>query len=189
MTTDQAPTVDPRPAELTKKESLVILFTGHGKGKTSAAIGTAVRAHGTGMSACVIQFIKSGEWKSGEQETCNSLSIEFKTLGEGFTWDSTNLDNDKSTARAAWATAASAIESGRYDVVVLDEITYLCSWGWLPVSEVVKTITARPSHVNVVLTGRDAVPELIAISDTASRIDSIHHAYDQGIAALRGIDF
>lgn len=183
------PTEDPRPTDLIQPESLVLLLTGNGKGKTTAAIGTAVRASALGWRVAVLQFIKSGEWSSGEEEACRRLGIDFETLGAGFTWDSNDLEHDKSLARDAWAKAEGLIRAGDHQLVVLDEVTYLCSWGWIDVGAVVTAINERPRHVNVVLTGRDAVQELVQVADTASEVRSIHHAYDRGIAALRGIDF
>lgn len=188
MTSDPI-TQDPRPDDLRRATSLVVLHTGNGKGKTTAAIGVAVRAVGQGWKVAVLQFVKSGEWATGEEKSCKLLGVDFRTLGDGFTWDSENLENDKAAAGRAWSEAKKVIEDGAHQLVVLDEITYLCSWNWIDTNEVVETIQNRPTHVNVVLTGRDALPELIALADTASETQSIHHAYDKKIAALRGIDF
>lgn len=187
--TSEPITEDPRPDDLRKATSLVVLHTGNGKGKTTAAIGVAVRAVGQGWNVAVLQFVKSGEWVTGEEKSCKALGIDFRTLGDGFTWDSENLENDKAAAGRAWAEAKEVIQKGVHQLVVLDEITYLCSWKWIDVSDVVSTISNRPVNVNVVITGRDALPELIALADTASDTQSIHHAYDKKIAALRGIDF
>lgn len=164
-------------------------FTGPGKGKTSAAMGTVLRAVGHGRSAIVLQFVKSGEWKTGEQLGCERLDVPFEPLGSGFTWDSENIDHDASLAREAWVRAEHVIGSGEFDLVVLDEITYLCTWKWIDTDRVVEVIRNRPTHVNIVITGRDAPDGLIACSDTASRIENIHHAYDSGVGALKGIDY
>lgn len=190
MADDDVPLVDdPRPDELSKAESLVVVFTGDGKGKTSAAMGTVLRAVGHGKSVIVLQFMKSGEWATGEQLGCQRLGVPFETLGSGFTWDSTDITHDAALAREAWARAEDVIASGTYDVVVLDELTYLCTWKWIDTARVVDAMARRPRHVNVIVTGRNAPVELLEIADTASRIDSLHHAYDHGIAALRGIDY
>lgn len=185
----QPPTDDPRPGGLAVPDSLVLLLTGDGKGKTTAAIGTAVRAVALGWRVAVLQFIKSGSWSPGEEASCRKLGIDFEALGTGFTWDSTDLGHDKAIAGAAWERAETLIASGTRELVVLDEVTYLCAWGWVDVDRVVGALAGRPRHVNVVLTGRDAPAGLVAASDTASEVRSIHHAYDRGIAALRGIDF
>lgn len=186
---DSPPLEDPRPDSLKRVSSLVVLFTGPGKGKTSAAMGTVLRAVGHGKSAIVLQFLKSGEWKTGEQLGCERLGVDFEPHGSGFTWDSENIDNDANLARIAWQRAEDVIGSGEHDLVVLDELTYLCTWNWIDTSRVVEAIANRPEHVNIVITGRDAPDELIACSDTASKIESLHHAYDKGIGALRGIDY
>jgi cob(I)alamin adenosyltransferase len=186
---DTPPTDDPRPDSLKRVDSLVVLMTGPGKGKTSAAMGTVLRAVGHGKSAIVLQFVKSGEWKTGEQLGCERLGVPFEALGSGFTWDSNDIDHDAGLAREAWARAEQVIASGEYDLVVLDEITYLCTWKWIDTDRVVESIRQRPARVNIVLTGRDAPDALIACADTASRIESIHHAYDRGVGALRGIDY
>ncbi len=186
---DTPPLDDPRPDFLTHVESLVVVFTGPGKGKTSAAMGTVLRAVGHGNSAIVLQFVKSGEWKTGEQRGCELLNVAFEPLGTGFTWDSENIEHDAGLARDSWARAEQVIASGEYDVVVLDEITYLCSWGWIDTHRVVEVIHQRPPHVNIIITGRDAPAEVIACADTASEIASLHHAYDRGVGALRGIDY
>lgn len=186
---DTPPLEDPRPDSLKKVPSLVVVFTGPGKGKTSAAMGTVLRAVGHGKSAIVLQFVKSGEWKTGEQLGCEKLGVPFEPLGSGFTWDSENIEHDAGLARIGWQRAEDIIGSGEYDLVVLDEITYLCTWKWIDTSRVVDVIRRRPENVNVIITGRDAPEELVACADTASSIESIHHAYDLGIGALRGIDY
>jgi cob(I)alamin adenosyltransferase len=180
---------DPRPTELAEVSSLVVLHTGDGKGKTTAAIGTAVRARGHGWDVAVFQFIKSSDWRTGEAKSCADLGIRFESLGDGFTWDSSNIENDIALARNGWATVAAEISAGKYQLIVLDELTYLCTWGWVEVSAVVSAISKRPPHVNIVITGRDACEELVSLADTASKSVNLHHAYDRGIAALKGIDF
>lgn len=180
---------DPRPAELRVPESLCLVLTGNGKGKTTSAIGMAVRGSSMGWRVAVLQFVKSGDWKSGEEEACRKLGIEFKSLGSGFTWDSSDLEQDKKKAQTAWDEAAEVISAGNHQLIILDELTYLCTWNWIDTDKVVATIAGRPQHVNVIITGRDADKRLLEIADTASEVTSIHHAYDRGIAALKGIDF
>lgn len=180
---------DPRPPSMKTADSLVLLLTGDGKGKTTGAIGTAVRACGHGWKVSILQFIKSSDWRTGESKACEVLGIDFQSLGDGFTWDSNNLELDIQMARKGWKQAAEIISGGQFELVVLDELTYLCNWGWIDVKEVVEIISRRPHHVNVVITGRDAPRELLVLADTASEVRNIHHAYDRGIAALKGIDF
>ena len=169
--------------------SLVLVNTGDGKGKTTAALGTALRAVGRGWRVCVIQFMKSGAWKVGEEKAGRMLGLEWWTLGDGFTWDSADMDETEAKARAAWAAAAEIIAAGDHRLVVLDEVTYPVTWGWIDEQAVVETIRRRPEHVNVIITGRDAAPGLIAMADTVTEMVKRKHAFDAGVTALRGIDF
>ena len=137
------PTVAP-PAATRRAPSVVLVATGDGKGKTTAAMGTALRALGRGWKVCVVQFVKSGKWGSGEVRMLNQLGAECRTMGDGFTWDSKDLDRSAEMARSAWAVARQAIASGDYRLVVLDEVTYPINWGWIPTDEVVSCIVSRP---------------------------------------------
>jgi cob(I)alamin adenosyltransferase len=178
------------PARATKRvDSVVLVNTGDGKGKTTAALGTAFRASGRGWRVCVIQFLKDERWKTGEQEAAKKLGIDWWALGDGFTWDSTDLDATQAKARAAWDAAKAAIAGGEYKLVVLDEATYPITWGWIDEPEVLDTIRQRPAHVNVIVTGRDATAGLTALADTVTEMTKRKHAFDSGVAALRGIDF
>lgn len=189
MKQDEPLMEDPRPDSLSTTESLVVLHTGGGKGKTTAALGTAMRAAGHGWNVAFLQFMKSADWLTGEAKSCRDLGIYFECLGDGFTWDSADIDSDIARAKDAWGKARSLILSGNHQLVVLDELTYLCSWSWIDIEDVVAVISNRPKHVCVVITGRDALPQLISLADTASNSISLHHAYDRGVAALKGIDF
>ncbi len=185
----QPPTEDPRPERLKVAESLVIVNTGDGKGKSTAAFGVVLRAVARGWKVAVVQFLKSGGWQVGEERTSTELGVEWFAIGEGFTWDSDDLTEDEARARAAWEQARGLIEAGKHRLVVLDEITYPMTWGWIDTGEVVGTIRARPSKVNVIATGRDAPDALVDIADTVTEMRSIKHAYDRGIAAKKGIDY
>lgn len=189
MHDDAVPTEDPRPAGLTTADSLVLVLTGDGKGKSSSAFGTVLRAVARDWKVCVVQFVKSGDWAAGEEKVCRRLGVEWHALGAGFTWDSDDLDHDRDLARSAWSTAEEIIGSGRFDLVVLDEITYLMTWKWIDTARVVEVIGRRPSRVSVVCTGRDAAPELVAIADTVTSMTNVKHAYERGIAAKKGIDY
>ena len=178
------------PARATKKApSVVIVNTGDGKGKSTAAFGTAMRAVARGWNVCVIQFVKSGKWKVGEQKAAESLGVEWWTIGDGFTWDSSNMDRTEAIARQAWEVCKEKIRSGEYGLVVLDEITYPMNWGWIPIAEVVEVIRTRPASVNVIATGRDAPQELVDVADTVTEMRKQKHAFDRGVQAMRGIDF
>lgn len=178
------------PARATERRaSLVLVNTGEGKGKSTAAFGTALRAVGAGLRVAVVQFLKSGKWKTGEEEAGRRLGIDWWSLGDGFTWDSKNMDETEAKARAAWEAAKGLIAGGAYQLVVLDEVTYPVTWGWIDEAEVVATISARPEHVNIILTGRDATPGLIELADTATEMVKRKHAFDAGVKALKGVDF
>ena len=183
------PTDDPRPPELRRAPSLVLVNTGPGKGKTTAAMGVVIRTVARGGTVGVVQFLKSGNWHTGEEQVCRQLGVDWWALGEGFTWDSTDLTIDQAIAADAWAHARQLIAAGHHQLVVLDEVTYPINWGWIDRDDVVATITGRPRHVSVVLTGRDAPTELIDIADTVTEMAATKHAYDAGIRAKKGIDY
>jgi cob(I)alamin adenosyltransferase len=185
----EPPKEAPRPSRAARARSLVVVNTGDGKGKTTAAMGTLLRAVARGWRVCVIQFIKSGRWKAGEEVIARRLGVEWWTLGDGFSWESADLDRSAALARSAWEAAKATIASGAFDLVVLDEITYPMNWDWIPTAEVVAVIRNRPVHVNVVATGRDAPPALVEVADTVTEMRKVRHAYDRGIRARRGIDF
>ncbi len=188
MKRSQAPLTAPARASR-KASSIVIVNTGDGKGKSTAAFGTALRALARGWKVCVIQFIKSDRWKVGEREMAVRLGVDWWTLGDGFTWDSRDIERSEAIAREAWRVAQEKIASGDYGLVVLDEITYPINWGWIPLAEVVSAIRTRPPTLNMIITGREAPDELIEIADTVTEMRNRKHAFDSGIKAIRGIDF
>lgn len=181
------PKAGPRRAR-DRASSLILVNTGDGKGKTTAALGTALRAAGRGLRVCIIQFLKSPSWKVGEAKAGKDLGIDWWTLGDGFTWDSKDMARTEAAAVDAWAAARAKIASGDYDLVVLDEVTYPMTWRWIAEDDVVAALRARPPHVNVILTGRDAPAALIEAADTVTEMVKTKHAFDSGIAAVKGID-
>jgi cob(I)alamin adenosyltransferase len=183
----QPPLTAPPQATI-RATSLVLVNTGDGKGKTTAALGTALRAAGRGLRVCVIQFLKSPSWKVGEAKAGRALGIDWWALGDGFTWDSTDVERSKEMAREAWAAAREKISCGEYDLVVLDEVTYPVTWEWIPEQEILEALRSRPPHVSIIVTGRDATSGLIDIADTVTQMVKTKHAFDAGIAALKGID-
>jgi cob(I)alamin adenosyltransferase len=187
--TDPARPPQPPPPAKGRPRSLVLLNTGDGKGKSTAAFGVVMRAVARDWHVCVIQFIKSGTWKVGEEKIGLQLGVDWLKGGDGFTWESKDLDQSEGRAVAAWQLAKAAITAGEHELVVLDEITYPVTYGWLDGADVATTIRERPGHVNLVLTGRNAAPELVAVADTITEMVKVRHAYDQGIRARRGIDF
>ena len=173
-----------------KASSIVIVNTGDGKGKSTAAFGTALRAVARGWKVCVVQFLKSpDQWKVGEREVGERLGIDWSASGDGFSWDSKDLERSAEFARAGWKLAEAKIASGDFGLVVLDEITYPINWGWIPLAGVVEAIRSRPPAVNVILTGRDAPDELVQLADTVTEMRNRKHAFDRGIKAIQGIDF
>ena len=180
---------EPPPRATVKAPSVVIVNTGDGKGKSTAAFGTAMRAVARGWAVCVIQFVKSGRWKVGEEQSARRLGVEWWALGDGFSWDSADMDRTEAVAREAWRVAREKLSSDEYGLVVLDEITYPINWGWIPVSEVVEAILTRPPAMNVIATGRSAPAELIEVADTVTEMHNQKHAFDRGVRAIRGIDF
>jgi cob(I)alamin adenosyltransferase len=184
-----APTDDPRPDGLRSAPSLVVINTGDGKGKSTAAFGVMVRALARGWSVAVVQFIKSGDWKVGEEKLGRELGVDWHAFGDGFTWDSDDLAADRAHAAEGWAKAVEIMNAGEHELVIFDELTYLPSFGWLDAGVIADAIRRRPPHVNVVITGRDAAPELIEVADTVTEMREIKHAYKQGIRAKRGIDY
>ena len=187
-TTDPPPE-DPRPDGLRRAESLVLVNTGDGKVKSSAAFGVVMRSVARDWRGAVVQFIKSGTWQTGEEKVARRLGVNWWTLGEGFSWDSEDLDEDRATAVEAWRHARSLLEADDHRLVVLDEVTYPVNWGWLDVNEVVTAIRDRSPKVNVVVTGRNAPEQLVAVADTVTEMRNVIHAYEAGLRALKGVDY
>lgn len=184
----QPPTQGPPPAR-ERVRSRVLVNTGEGKGKSSAAFGVMIRAVAAGWRVAVVQFLKSGRWKTGEEEIGRRLGVDWWALGDGFTWDSKDMDETEAIAREAWRAAAEIVRAGEHRLVILDEITYPMTWGWIDTREVVETIRDRPPHVSVICTGRDAPAELRGIADTVTEMVNEKHAFDLGIGAMRGIEY
>lgn len=174
----------------TNKHGLVLVNTGDGKGKTTAALGVVFRAWGRGMKVCVVQFLKheTGNW--GEVRAAHKLGIDWVKTGDGFTWTSKDMDETKARALHGWEIARAKITSGDYDLVVLDEFTYLMAFGWLNPHATVEWLRAnKPEALHLVITGRDAPQVLIEYADTVTDMGHIKHAYDAGITAVAGIEF
>jgi len=172
------------------KKGLLIVLTGNGKGKTTSALGMAFRAMGHGLKVCIIQFIK-GSWKYGELESAKRFSdlLDFYVLGKGFTWQSENLEEDIKIAREAWDFAKETINSNKYEMVILDELTYLIKYKMVSEEEIVNFLLNRPENLTVVVTGRDASKLLIDSADLVTEMVSIKHPYDVGVKAQKGIEF
>jgi len=171
------------------ERGLLVVYTGKGKGKTTAALGIVFRALGRGLKVAVVQFIK-GKWKTGERTFAEKIpELTFLVMGLGFTWESDDISRDKEAARAAWKKAAEIITAGQHAIVVLDELTYVISYDFVSLEEILAVLGARPKHVNVVVTGRNAPDELVAMADLVTEMKSIKHPFEKGIPAKPGLDF
>lgn len=177
------------PAVYRRVNSVIVVNTGNGKGKSTAAFGVMGRGWARGWRVGVVQFMKSGEWKVGEQKLARHLGVDWATLGDGFTWESTDLDESAAKNIHAWDVARGKLKSGDYELLILDELTYIVNYGWVSVSEIVDAILDRAPMTNVVVTGRDAPRELIEIADTVTEMKMVKHAYERGAHAMKGIEY
>ncbi len=187
---------EPRAYERTVKESvrkgLVIVNTGNGKGKTTAALGVLTRAWGRGLKVVMLQYIKHKNSRFGETRAAEKMGVEMIPLGSGFTWTSKDIEKDKALAEACWELSKEKLlaADGTYDVVILDELTYMFKYGWLPLDEVLETLRQRPQMRHVIITGRYAPDALIEYADLVTEMRLIKHPYrEQGIKAQPGIEF
>ncbi|MEP2029807.1 MAG: cob(I)yrinic acid a,c-diamide adenosyltransferase [Paracoccaceae bacterium] len=168
---------------------LILVHTGKGKGKSSSAFGVVVRALGWKQKVGVVQFIK-GKWKTGERQFFDKLGdVTWHTMGEGFTWDTQDKERDIAAAQAAFAKAREMMDSGDYDLVVLDEINIAMRYEYLDVDAVVDGLKARSDKTSIILTGRDAKPELMEYADLVTEMTEVKHPFQNGIKAQRGVDF
>ena len=177
------------PSARQRVDSVVVVNTGDGKGKSTAAFGVMGRGWARGWRVGVVQFMKSGDWKVGEQKLARHLGVDWWTLGDGFTWESTDLDESAAKNIHAWGVARAKLASGDYELLILDELTYVVNYGWVSAAEVVDAIRDRAPKTNVVVTGRDAFPELVEIADTVTEMKMVKHAYKRGIRAMKGIEY
>jgi cob(I)alamin adenosyltransferase len=183
-------TPDPPPHEPKRRHGLIIVNTGDGKGKTTAALGLAFRALGSGFKVFMVQYIK-GKWKTGEKKLADRLApdIQILPMGDGFTWDTKNPAQDIATTLAIWEASKEAINSGKYDIVILDEINVVMKLGYLDPQVVVAFLKERNPRQHVVLTGRGAPAAIIEAADVVSEVVPIKHPYRSGIKAQLGIEF
>ena len=175
-----------------ERRGLVIVNTGDGKGKSTAAFGLALRAFGRThvhhKLVKIFQFMKVPTARFGEHRMFEQLGIPIEGMGDGFSWKSQDLEHSAQLARDGWAKAKAAILNGEYFLVVLDELTYPLIYGWMPLGDVLQTLQNRPKDVHVVITGRRCPPEIIALADTVTEMTKIKHAFNAGIPAQRGIE-
>ncbi len=171
-----------------QRRGLLIVNTGDGKGKSTAAFGLALRATGRGKAVKIYQFMKTASARFGEHRMFEKIGLPIEGLGDGFSWKSKDLEKSAQLARDGWQKTKQAILSGAYFLVVCDEITYPIIYGWIDLEDVVHTLKNRPKDVHVCLTGRNCPEEIIEIADTVTEMKSIKHAFDAGIPAQRGIE-
>ena len=192
MQIEAAPECKPYDKPEGERRGLLIVNTGDGKGKSTAAFGLALRAHGRSKAVKIFQFMKVPSARFGEHRMFEHLGIPIEGLGDGFSWKSQDLEHSAQLARDGWQRAKAAIMGGEYFMVVLDEFTYPLIYGWMEaaggVEEVVQTLFDRPTHVHVVITGRRCPPEIIELADTVTEMTMIKHAFKAGIPAQRGIE-
>jgi cob(I)alamin adenosyltransferase len=177
-------------ATKTEERGLLIVHTGKGKGKSTAAFGLALRAMGNGFRVGVVQFVK-GAWKTGERDILAQFPdlVTMKAMGEGFTWDTQDRQRDLAAARAAWEAAKEMIADPGYRMVILDELNICLRYDYLPLDEVLAVLRDKPRDLHVVVTGRNAKPELIELADLVTEMTQIKHPFREGVKAQPGIEF
>jgi cob(I)alamin adenosyltransferase len=180
--------VDARIADAQEERGILIVFTGNGKGKTTAAFGTATRAVGHGKKVGVIQFIK-GEWPNGERNLLEPYGVEFQVMATGFTWETQNRETDTAACLAVWEQGKRMLADAALDMVILDELTYMVAYDYLPLEEVLSALASRPANQTVIITGRGCHREILDIADTVSELRPVKHAFDAGVKAQPGIDY
>jgi cob(I)alamin adenosyltransferase len=192
MQIESPPTERTTPKPEGERRGLILVNTGDGKGKSTAAFGLALRAFGRqhvhGKQVRIFQFMKVPSARFGEHRMFEQLGIPIEGLGDGFSWKSKDLDHSAQLARDGWQKARAAILDGQHFLVVLDEITYPLIYGWLPLEDVLQTLRERPKDVHVCLTGRRCPPELIELADTVTEMTLVKHAFKAGVPAQRGIE-
>jgi cob(I)alamin adenosyltransferase len=175
-----------------KTKGLLMVNTGDGKGKTTAALGVLIRAAGRGMNCCLIQFMKSKTDRYGEHESLEKLGVEIHTMGDGFTWDTNDKTQDIKTSEETWKLCLKKMRSEDYDLLVFDEIVYVLDYKFLDVNEVlrdIKAIRKKQPHLHIIMTGRNAPPELVEAADLVTEMKEIKHPFQAGIYAQQGIEF
>jgi cob(I)alamin adenosyltransferase len=182
--------VEAKVARATRDKGLLLVLTGIGKGKSSSAFGMIARALGHGMKVGVVQFIK-GAFSTGEEAFFRRFpeEVDYRVMGEGFTWVTQDRQRDRQAAEAAWETARAMLQNPELGLVVLDELNIVLKHGYLPLERVLADLSRRTAGQHVVVTGRGARPELIELADTVSEVTNVKHAFAQGIRAQKGIEF
>lgn len=180
--------VDERIAQATEERGILIVITGNGKGKSTSGFGTVTRAVGHKQNAAVVQFVK-GTWPCGERDLLQQVGVPFHVMGTGFTWETQNKDTDIAAATKAWEQAKVWLKDETIDLVLLDEITYMLSYKYINLDDVLDALSNRPREQSVVITGRACHRAIMDLADTVSEVRSQKHAFDAGVMARKGIDW
>ncbi|MCR9549181.1 cob(I)yrinic acid a,c-diamide adenosyltransferase [Vibrio antiquarius] len=180
--------VDAKIAAAQEEKGLLLIITGNGKGKSTSGFGTIARAVGHGLNCAVAQFIK-GTWDNGERNLLEKLGVEFQVMATGFTWETQNKAADTEAAQGVWQECKRMLQDDSIDVILFDELTYMVSYGYIDLDEVVEALSNRPKMQSVIITGRGAHRTLIEMADTVSEVKNVKHAFESGIKALKGVDW
>ncbi len=180
--------VDAKIAAAQEEKGLLLIITGNGKGKSTSGFGTIARAVGHGLKCSVAQFIK-GTWDNGERNLLEKLGVEFQVMATGFTWETQNKSQDTEAAQLVWQECKRMLQDESIDVILFDELTYMVSYGYIDLDDVVEALNNRPKMQSVVITGRGAHRTLIEMADTVSEVKNVKHAFESGVKALKGVDW
>ncbi|EPM5660944.1 cob(I)yrinic acid a,c-diamide adenosyltransferase [Vibrio alginolyticus] len=180
--------VDAKIAAAQEEKGLLLIITGNGKGKSTSGFGTIARAVGHGLNCAVAQFIK-GTWDNGERNLLEKLGVEFQVMATGFTWETQNKAADTEAAQGVWQECKRMLQDDSIDVILFDELTYMVSYGYIDLDEVVEALSNRPKMQSVIITGRGAHRTLIEMADTVSEVKNVKHAFESGVKALKGVDW
>ncbi|ELC9519808.1 MULTISPECIES: cob(I)yrinic acid a,c-diamide adenosyltransferase [Vibrio] len=180
--------VDAKIAAAQEEKGLLLIITGNGKGKSTSGFGTIARAVGHGLNCAVAQFIK-GTWDNGERNLLEKLGVEFQVMATGFTWETQNKAADTEAAQGVWQECKRMLQDDSIDVILFDELTYMLSYGYIDLDEVVEALSNRPKMQSVIITGRGAHRTLIEMADTVSEVKNVKHAFESGVKALKGVDW
>ncbi|CAE6949682.1 Required for both de novo synthesis of the corrin ring for the assimilation of exogenous corrinoids. Participates in the adenosylation of a variety of incomplete and complete corrinoids [Vibrio sp. B1REV9] len=180
--------VDAKIAAAQEEKGLLLIITGNGKGKSTSGFGTIARAVGHGLKCSVAQFIK-GTWDNGERNLLEKLGVEFQVMATGFTWETQNKSQDTEAAQLVWQECKRMLQDESIDVILFDELTYMVSYGYIDLADVVEALNNRPKMQSVVITGRGAHRTLIEMADTVSEVKNVKHAFESGVKALKGVDW
>ncbi|EJG0732832.1 cob(I)yrinic acid a,c-diamide adenosyltransferase [Vibrio parahaemolyticus] len=180
--------VDAKIAAAQEEKGLLLIITGNGKGKSTSGFGTIARAVGHGLKCSVAQFIK-GAWDNGERNLLEKLGVEFQVMATGFTWETQNKTADTEAAQLVWKECKRMLQDDSINIILFDELTYMVSYGYIDLDEVVEALNNRPKMQSVVITGRGAHRTLIEMADTVSEVKNVKHAFESGVKALKGVDW